>query len=247
MNRRATVAARRRPGMGLPMGASILLHATVVGLIAVAAQAGAGRTVAMPPVYEVSLVAAPAGPRQAGVVRPPSTDPVPPPPEEPLPTPAAPEQVQPTTMPPLPTSQPAQRPPQPATPNVTEQRVAAAEPPVAGGGPEGGRGTDVANVQLRGIQFPYQGYLDNVVRQVAVRFRPQNARSYVAEVFFKINRDGSVADLRLVKRSGDFLFDQEALGAIEAAGKAFAFGPLPDGFSDDILPVFFSFDPNLIR
>lgn len=247
MSRRATAAGRRRPGMGLPMGASVLLHATVVGLIVVAAQAGGGRTVAMPPVYEVSLVAAPAGPRQAGVVRPPSPDPIPPPPVEPLPTPAAPEQVQQSTMPPPPTSQPAQRTPQPATPNVTEQRVAAADAPTAGGGPEGGRGTDVANVQLRGIQFPYQGYLDNVVRQVAVRFRPQNARNYVAEVFFKINRDGSIADLRLVKRSGDFMFDQEALGSVEAAGLARAFGPLPDGFTDDILPVFFSFDPNLIR
>src|SRR5690606_33913976 len=194
------------------------LHGTFVALSAYAAQLGAGRTVAMPPVYEVSLVAAPAGPRQAGVVRPPSPDPVPTPPVEPAPTPPAPEQVQQRTLPPPPTEQPAERAPQPATPNVTEQRVAAADAPTAGGGPEGGRGTDVANVQLRGINFPYQGYLDNVVRQVAVRFRPQNARNYVAEVFFKINRDGSIADLRLVKRSGDFMFDQEALGSVEAAG-----------------------------
>src|SRR3712207_8592947 len=41
-------------------------------------------------------------------------------------------------------------------------------------GPEGGRGTDVANVSIRGLEFPYPGYLANIVRQVALRFEPPN-------------------------------------------------------------------------
>lgn len=248
MARRTRAAAR--PRLGLPLGVSVLLHAALVALATLVVQQSAGETLARPPVYKVSLVAAPAGPRQMGVVRPPAAEPAPPPPPEPQPTPPAPEQVQASRMPPPPVEQPvAQRPPPTrATPNVTEKAAPVPrDVPTAGGGPEGGRGTDVANVQLRGINFPYQGYLDNVVRQIAVRFKPDNARNYSAEVFFKINRDGSIADLRLVKRSGDFLFDQEALGSIEAAGKTNAFGPLPSGFTDDILPVFFSFDPNLIR
>lgn len=240
--------ASARPGLSLPFGASALLHVSLVALATLAVRDSAGDTLARPPVYEVSLVAAPAGPRQMGVVRPPAAEPTPPPPE-PQPAPPAPEQVQPSRMPPPPTERPAERPPQPAaTPNVTEKATPAPrDAPTAGGGPEGGRGTDVANVQLRGINFPYPGYLENVVRQIAVRFQPDDARDRSAEVFFKINRDGTIADLRLVKRSGDFLFDQEALGAVEAAGNARAFGALPGGFTDDILPVFFSFDPKLIR
>ena len=46
-------------------------------------------------------------------------------------------------------------------------------------------------------------------------------------------------------RSGVYSFDTEAMGAVEAAARSF--GPLPSGFSDDVLPVIFSFDPRLIR
>ncbi|HLV27360.1 MAG TPA: TonB C-terminal domain-containing protein [Gemmatimonadales bacterium] len=240
--------AAERPALGYTLGASVLLHAGLVALTMLAVRSTAGDGLARPPVYKVSLVAAPAGPRQMGVVQPPASEPVPAP-AEPQPAPPAPEVVQPTTMPPPPSEKaPAERPPQRATPNITEKSAPVPrDAPVAGGGPEGGRGTDVANVQLRGIDFPYPAYLENVVRQIAVRFKPDNARSYTAEVHFKINRDGSVSELRLIKRSGDFLFDQEALGAVESAGKDRVFGSLPGGFSDDILPVFFSFDPKLIR
>jgi hypothetical protein len=48
-------------------------------------------------------------------------------------------------------------------------------------------------------------------------------------------------------RSGNYEFDQEAMGAIEAAARVNAFGPLPDGFADDVLPVIFSFDPRVLR
>jgi protein TonB len=66
-------------------------------------------------------------------------------------------------------------------------------------------------------------------------------------VTFMIRRDGSVAGIRLTTRSGVYSFDTEAMGAVDAAAQAHAFGPLPQGFSDDVLPVIFSFDPRLIR
>jgi TonB family protein len=66
-------------------------------------------------------------------------------------------------------------------------------------------------------------------------------------VTFLLRRDGSVADIRISTRSGNFEFDQEAMGAIEAAARAGAFGPLPEGFPDDVLPVIFSFDPRVLR
>jgi outer membrane biosynthesis protein TonB len=64
---------------------------------------------------------------------------------------------------------------------------------------------------------------------------------------FFIHRDGSVTNFRFVQRSGNFGFDLEAQGAIEAAANAGAFGPLPDGFSEDVLPVSFFFDPAKTR
>jgi periplasmic protein TonB len=247
-----------------------------------------------PPVYAVSLVAAPPGPRAIGVVDPtppptpsPAATPQPAPREEVTPPPARSETRPEAMKAPAPTKatpKPALRAtPVPATaktptpPKTTPARSASTKPaatkpaakptakpttaarpdakpgatgstaPRAGGGPEGGRGTDVANVQIAGLQFPYRGYLDNIVRQVALRFTPPRGSVLTADVAFLIHRDGSVSNVRVVKRSGNFSFDVEARGAVESAGQARAFGPLPEGFREDVLPVTFSFDPSIIR
>jgi hypothetical protein len=52
-----------------------------------------------------------------------------------------------------------------------------------------------------------------------------------------------VRDIHFVTRSGSFAFDLDAQGAIEAAGNTRAFGPLPDGWDADVLPVSFYFKP----
>ena len=120
--------------------------------------------------------------------------------------------------------------------------------PTAGGGPEGGRGTDVANVNTPGIDFPYPEYLNNIVRQITLRFSPPNPNApYTAQVFFLVRKDGSVDAIRVVSSTGDYEFNTEAVGAIEQAGRAKAFGALPAGFRDDVLPVYFSFDPRVIH
>jgi TonB family protein len=68
-------------------------------------------------------------------------------------------------------------------------------------------------------------------------------------VRFTIKRDGSVdpASIHLVTPSGNYTFDQRALGAVEAAANAKVFGPLPGGFREDILPVTFWFSPSVLR
>jgi protein TonB len=155
-------------------------------------------------------------------------------------------------MPAPPTQRPAPRtrtPPAPATPTpaptTRPTETAPAQP--AGGGQTGDRGTDVATVRTEGIEFPYPAYLQNIVRQIAQRFDPPRRGALSAEVTFLLRRDGSVADIRISTRSGNFEFDQDARGAIEAAARAGAFGPLPEGFPDDVLPVIFSFDPRVLR
>ncbi len=134
-----------------------------------------------------------------------------------------------------------------ATPNVAQPAAASKTVPAAaaGGGPEGGRGADVANVKVDGINFPYPVYLQNIVRQIALQFRPASRGVLSAEVAFIIRRDGSMAGLRLTRRSSVYSFDQDALAAVELASRNF--GPLPAGFPDDALPVVFTFDPRIIR
>jgi protein TonB len=229
--------------LGLPIGVSAVLHvAAAAALFLLRPDSPTAR----PPIYSVNLVAAPAGERQMGIVAPPATQPVreaPPPrrpernePAMPAPTPPAPTRRQ--TAPATPTPTPATK---AQTPPVEQQQR-------AGGGPVGGRGTDVANVRTEGIEFPYRGYLDNIVRQVALRFKPDNPNSPLrAEVLFLIHRDGRVSGMRILKGSGVYSFDLEAQGAIESAAQAGAFGPLPTGFTDDVLPVVFSFDPRIVR
>jgi protein TonB len=235
---------RERARLAPTLGVSLLLHLAVGAALFLARPEGAP---ARPPIYRVDLVAAPPGPRQEGIVTPqPQT-----PPEQPAPTPPRAER-KPEEMPAPSTERPAPRtrtPPAAATPTpaptTKPDQTAPAQP--AGGGPTGGRGTDVANVRTEGIEFPYPSYLQNIVRQIAMRFDPPRRGALSAEVTFLIRRDGSVADIRISSRSGNFEFDQDAMGAVEAAARAGAFGPLPDGFPDDVLPVIFSFDPRVLR
>jgi periplasmic protein TonB len=222
-----------------PAGISLALHLTLVALVVLSFRKGPPEV--MPPIYRVNIVAAPAGPRAIGTVQP---------------EPVAAQPVKPEVAPPAPivTKEKAvpiskattKKTPAKATPNETAKPVPATPAPRAGGGPIGDKGTDVATVQTDGIDFPFPGYLNNIVRQIALRFNPADANSSRrAEVRFVIRRDGSVIGFGFVTKSGSYAFDLEAQGAVEAAAKAF--GPLPDGFRDDALPVVCSFDPRLIR
>jgi protein TonB len=238
-----TLAPRRELTLRAPLVWSALLHSlVVVGFLFGRSHA----PVAAPPTYRVTLIAAPAGPREVGVVR--ETPPEPAPtPAPPAPAPVARATPEPERMKAPPTKARPARAPKVATPNAGTATPKPTPAPRAGGGPQGGRGADVANVRTEGIEFPFPVYLQNVVRQIALQFRPSPNSAFRAEVSFLIRRDGTVSGLRLVSRSGSFSFDQDAMGAVEAAARANAFGPLPQGFTDDVLPVIFSFDPRLIR
>jgi protein TonB len=103
-------------------------------------------------------------------------------------------------------------------------------------------------VRTEGVEFPFPGYLRNIVAQVFSRWRPPAGHAALeAEVFFIVHRDGSVSGIRFIQRSGSFAFDLEAQGAVEAAARARAFGPLPEAFEPDALPVSFFFSPRGVR
>jgi protein TonB len=234
-----SAAARRAEGLAGPFALSILLHAAVIAPVVVLKAAPQAE---LPPMYRVDLVAAPPSETpSAGVVRPESA----PEPEAPTRAPAKAETQIREKLAPI--NAPSRRAPTQATPNITPTpaKVAPSTAPTAGGGPEGGTGTDVANVRTEGVDFPFPGYLQNIVRQVRLNFNPRNPGALRAEVFFFIRRDGSIDGFRFVNRSGNFAFDLEASGAVEAAARAF--GPLPAEFPNDVLGVTFTFDPARMR
>jgi outer membrane biosynthesis protein TonB len=238
----------RRAGgarLGTPIVISAVAHAGAIALLFAVRPTPAP---ARPPVYKVNIIAAPPGPRAIGAVTP--TPPAETPPDAKPPARAEVQRAAPV-LPPK-TEPPARRrtAPPPSTPVPIPPRTTRTnQPPAqAGGGPTGGRGTDVATVRTEGIAFPFPGYLNNIVRQIALRFKPDERRSALrAELSFLIHRDGTISNVRFITRSGAYDFDLEAQGSIEAAASAKSFGPLPQGFTDDVLPVIFSFDPTLLR
>jgi TonB C terminal len=234
------VSAVAEPRLGAWFALSVLLHG---GLVAAFFVLRPGAPPPGPPIYRVRLIAAPAGERAIGVVQP-KPEPVV---EKPAPTPPKPAPKKtpaPVKTPPKATKQA----PTAATPTPIPPPKTAEPAPTAGGGATGGRGADIANVVTTGVEFPYPAYSDNIVRQLIKFFGQTNAR-FTAEVSFVIRRDGTVdpETIRFVTRSGNYSFDQRAYGAVEAAANANAFGALPPGFRDDILPVRFRFTPSIMR
>lgn len=234
-------AHAEEPRLTGALGVSALLHLALAGVVVWTLRPGA--PVVLPPVYTVNIVAAPPGPRAIGEVRsgPQVTTPARTPPKV--------RDVAPKAPPKAPAKSSMKAPPvhpTRATPNVARTSQPTAATPKAGGGPTGGNGADVATVRTEGVDFPFPGYLNNIVRQIALNFHPDDPNAPLrAEVAFLIHRDGTVTNFRFVTRSGVYAFDLQAQGAVEKA--ATAFGALPDGFRDDVLPVVFSFDPQFLR
>jgi len=220
----------RPPGTTVGILGSLLVHGSAVAF----AFTQAKPVKAGPPTYAVELVAAPAPTQKQRLAR--EAVPTPPPEEKPAPVKPAPK--------PKPTKAPA--PPKPPPPTATKHeappKTSAPVAPAEGETPS--TGTDVATIKTPGLQFPFPEYLRNIVTQVYRNWDRETARqSNFAEISFLILRDGSVRDIHFVTRSGSFSFDLGAQGAIEAAGNSRAFGPLPDGWDADVLPVSFYFKP----
>jgi periplasmic protein TonB len=210
----------RPPGTAIGLIGTVLVHAGVVA----AALTGVTAAKAVPPSYAVELVAAPAPSPKQQLAR--EAVPTPPPKPKPVKTPPA----------------PAPKPPPTETQREPPPKTAAPVAPAPGETPS--TGADVATIKTPGLQFPFPEYLRNIVTQVYRNWDRESAReNSFAEISFLILRDGTVRDIRFVTRSGSFSFDLGAQGAIEAAGNAGSFGPLPDGWDADVLPVSFYFKP----
>ncbi len=205
--------------------ASTMLHA-VAGLLLIAASASMAPRVLPAQTFRVRLVAA--------------ADETAPMRLRPQPAKVAEEENRPP--PPEPTADPL---PQTEVPTVVEEQPPVPPSKEPARAPE--EGDEAINVQLEGASFVDPGYLANIIRQVNRYWRPPTGNRHLrAEVVFVIERDGSVSSMEWVQRSGDLTFDLEARGAVEAAGNAGAFGPLPEAWTRDQLRVSFFFDPSTL-
>lgn len=158
-------------------------------------------------------------------------------------TPAPPEQREEENRPPPP--QPTEEPvPETELPSVVEEMPEVEEPEREPARADE-TGMETVNIQTEGLRFVDPEYLNNIARQIERYWRPPDtARPLRAEIIFVIDRSGAVEDIRWLERSGSTTFDLEARGAVEAAARADAFGPLPEEYRYDKLQVSFFFDPS---
>jgi protein TonB len=219
--------ARTPANSGLAVTGTLVLHG-VVGMFLLASP---GARKPLPPTYTVRLIAAPAADLEVrkapdAFERPAEEKPAPAPTRKP-----APRSTVSRALPP-PTRDQTRREAAPRTTPTTQ--------PLPGERPS--TGNDPASVSTEGVAFPFPEYLENIVSQVLRRWqRPAQSTPLEAEVSFFVHRDGSVTDLTFIRRSGNFAFDLEAQGAVEAAGHDKALGTLPVGWTADVLFVRFYF------
>ena len=127
---------------------------------------------------------------------------------------------------------PPQRPPPPAPAPVTP-------PPKRQGSPFGsslGAQTSKARLGAEDPNFTYGYYLDRVVASISGNWvrPPVGADVEQAVLYFRIQRDGTITDLRIATPSGSEPFDVAAYRAVEASSPL---PPLPKGYQRDFLGI----------
>jgi TonB family protein len=182
--------------------------------------------------YRVHLISPP--PVEQGEPEPVAPAPAPvvqtPPPEPPRPQP------EPRPQPPPPRTQAPPPPPQQRPPDPQPARGPDPVPAAVGG--------ENLRIEQDGREFQYPEYLENIMRVLTRYFRPPAGQTNLeAEVVFYINRDGSAGGIRIQTSSGSFAFNAQAMQAVEQAGRARAFGPLPADWQRDRLYIAYTFYP----
>ena len=136
---------------------------------------------------------------------------------------------------------PAPTPPAPAT--KAPPPAAVTPPPASGTGDASGfatPGVGTAGVTgLEGGDFPYTIYVNQMVSKIGSNWlRPQAGGEPLAEVYFVINRDGTISDAKVSTASGNSAFDRAALRAVLSSSPL---PPLPFGYRGTWLGVRLTF------
>jgi periplasmic protein TonB len=229
--------ARLESGAGVAIFLSVLFHATLSAIAGWSAWHHASAENA--PVMMIRFAQPQAAPEMTPAAPPaPVAQPMPQPVVQPQPKPKA---IEKKTAPPSlfgkSTKKAAPVAPVPAAPKqpsnaATSQPSAAAaasDVPVGGAGVTG----------LEGGDFPYPFYIEQMKRLIGSHWlRPQVGAETASIVYFVIDRDGTIRDVRPETASGNGLYDRAALRAVLEASPL---PPLPFGYSGTYLGVHLKF------
>ena len=92
---------------------------------------------------------------------------------------------------------------------------------------------------LEGGNFPYAWYIERMLTLVGTHwFRPQSGPESVTKIYFNIDRNGSIRDVKIESSTGNSLFDRAAYRAIVETSPL---PPLPIQYSGSFLGVHLTF------
>ena len=127
----------------------------------------------------------------------------------------------------------------PATPQATPAPARPANSGSAGVGAGVPAVGTAGIVGLEGGDFPYTIYIQRMLALIGNNwFRPDAGDSALTQVYFIIERDGTLRDAEIEKPSGNRTFDRAALRAIIESSPL---PPLPFGYSGSFLGVHLTF------
>lgn len=105
--------------------------------------------------------------------------------------------------------------------------------------PSGGTTYSSKGIMLENKNFKFSYYTNAIVKKISKYWQWSSSISACrAVVYFKINRRGYATDIKIKESSGDDVFDQNAIRAVELASP---FPELPESYNEDNLGVYFEF------
>ena len=128
-------------------------------------------------------------------------------------------------------------PPTPPPPRKAPPPPRIEPPPKRVGSPFGnplGATTNQATVGVEDPNFTYGYYLDRVVAAISANWVRPPIGNLEARLHFRIQRDGTIIELRLVESSTSSTFDEAAIRAVSASSPL---PPLPKGYTRDDLGI----------
>ena len=106
-----------------------------------------------------------------------------------------------------------------------------------------GNGSGAVNeIGVNAGNFPYMGYVNILRNKIAETWNPApypSSSPKKVTVYFRILRDGRVDNITIKESAGVSYIDRSAIRAISNSGP---FPPLPAGYTDDYLGVYFMFE-----
>ena len=130
---------------------------------------------------------------------------------------------------------PPERPPDPPAPEPQAKAPEPSEP-----------GIQLVTPLMEAVALKYPFYMNALKRKINENWSPPGAgfaQKRELLVVFTIQRDGSVRGAEIEQSSGDAFYDQAAIRSVR---RATPFPPLPPGYPEENMKIFFSFslDPD---